>query len=308
MTWRIANAWTLPIVLIFGLLVACSDGVPPSAPTSLLATPPPLTSTATTLIESEEPTPNNTSEPILQETAAPQTTDALPPTAALPTKVAAPATPAPVPDGPLTIVALGDSLTEGDGDVEGEGGGFPARLQRSINEMRPGSRVINLGKSGWTSAQMVEGQLPIALQSNPDIALVWIGSNNLFNNSGPDQEAFDLAAYKDHIDTTLSALTGAGARVFIALMDDHSLRPYTSNPAGAGLSGEGLEYMSYLSTAFNDILREKAAQYGATTVDFYSTTIFTDPSTLSEDGIHPNVRGYDVIAQIWFEVIRESLQ
>jgi acyl-CoA thioesterase I len=218
-----------------------------------------------------------------------------------------PASPAPIPDGPLTIVALGDSLTEGDADYPGDGGGYPARLQRSINEIRPNSQVINLGKSGWDSAQMLEGQLPAALEANPHIALIWIGSNDLWYNNGPEQEAADLDRYTNNIDTALRDLTGTGARVFIALLDDQSQRPYTTSPDGAGLSAEGVEHMSRLVSAFNDAISAKAAEYGATTVDFYNTTIFTDPSTLAEDGIHPNPNGYDVIAQIWFEAIRGDL-
>jgi lysophospholipase L1-like esterase len=212
-----------------------------------------------------------------------------------------------IPEGPLTIAALGDSLTEGDADDQ-EKGGYPGRLQISINEIRPGSQVINLGKSGWDSQQMLEGQLPTALEANPDIALVWIGSNNLWNNSGPGEgEAFDLTRFTNDIDTALRSLTGGGARVFIGLLDDHALRPYTSSPNGAGLSGEGLEYMSRMTRAFNDAINAKAAEYGATVVDFYNTTIFTDPSTISEDGIHPNGRGQDIVAQMWLEAIQQAL-
>jgi lysophospholipase L1-like esterase len=214
------------------------------------------------------------------------------------------ARPPAIPAGPLTIVALGDSLTEGDGDYPGEGGGYPARLQMSISEIRPGSQVINLGKSGWDSQQMVEGQLPTALEANPNIALVWIGSNNLWYNNGPEGEASDLAIYRGHIDTTLRSLAGKGARIFIALLDDQTKRPYSI----ANYEPDQLAHMSHLVTAFNDVIRAEAAEYGATTVDFYNTTIFTDPSTLSEDGIHANPSGHDQVAQKWLDAIRQAMQ
>jgi lysophospholipase L1-like esterase len=66
--------------------------------------------------------------------------------------------------------------------------------------------------------------------------------------------------------------------------------------------------MSKLGGAFNDAIRAKAAEYGATTVDFYNTKIFTDLSTLADDGLHPNPHGYDLVAQIWFEAIRQALK
>ncbi|MEO5951297.1 MAG: SGNH/GDSL hydrolase family protein, partial [Chloroflexia bacterium] len=210
--------------------------------------------------------------------------------------------------GTLTVVALGDSLTEGDGDYPGEGGGFPFRIEKAINTIRPDSQVINFGASGWTSQQMVEGQLPQALEAKPQIAVVWIGSNNLWYNNGPGEgETIDLANYTSNIDTTLRSLTGAGAHVFIALLDDQSLRPYATSPDGANYTPEQLAQMTRLALKFNDIIRAKAAEYQAVTVDFYNTTIFTDPATLAEDGIHPNASGYDIIAKMWFEAIRKIL-
>ena len=66
--------------------------------------------------------------------------------------------------------------------------------------------------------------------------------------------------------------------------------------------------MSHLVTEFNKIITAKAKQYGATTVDMYNTTIFTDPATLAEDDAHPNAAGYDLIAQIWFKAIKPVLK
>ena len=42
---------------------------------------------------------------------------------------------------------------------------------------------------------------------------------------------------------------------------------------------------------------------GATTVDFFNTTIFENWATLSNDGNHPNGAGYDAIAMIWYQAI-----
>lgn len=290
----------LLMVLIAGLLTACADTVPTPTPLDLPATPSPV------IVNNAPPTA--ASDP---GAPPPESTSSVPPTllalATPPQPAGAPATPPPIPAGPLTIVALGDSLTEGDGDQPGEGGGFPARLSKAIKEVRPNSQIINLGKSGWDSAQLIEGQLPDALAAHPHLALVWIGSNDLWNNSGPGQEAADLARYTNNLDQTLRALTESGTRVFIALLDDQSQRPYATDPASAGMSPEGVADMSRLVSAFNAAIAARATAYGATTVDFYHTTIFTDPATLAEDGLHPNAKGYDLIAQIWFAAIRPTL-
>jgi lysophospholipase L1-like esterase len=51
-----------------------------------------------------------------------------------------------LPPGALTIATLGDSLTEGTGDDSG-GGGYPGRLQRLLEPLRPGTRIVNVGHS-----------------------------------------------------------------------------------------------------------------------------------------------------------------
>lgn len=209
-------------------------------------------------------------------------------------------------DATLTIVTLGDSLTEGDGDERPEGGGYPARLREMADRVRPGTQVLNLGKSGWDSGQLVSDQLPGAVAAKPQVALVWIGSNDLWNNNYPDTEESDRNNYTTNMDTILRTLTGAGARVYIALLDDQSKRPIASDTEGR-YNAEGRALMSRRVVTYNDIIKVKAAEYGATTVDFYNTTIFIDPATLSEDGIHPNARGYDIIAEMWFRAIESDL-
>jgi lysophospholipase L1-like esterase len=66
--------------------------------------------------------------------------------------------------------------------------------------------------------------------------------------------------------------------------------------------------MSIQVQRYNEIINEKTSQYGATTVDFYNTDIFTNPSTLYDDGNHPNQAGYDIVAQKWFDVLHPLLQ
>jgi lysophospholipase L1-like esterase len=214
-------------------------------------------------------------------------------------------TPAP---GTLTIAALGDSLTAGDGD-DSSLGGYPGRLQALLDPVRPGTKILNLGHSGWSSTDLIDGQggspseLAQAVAAHPNVALVWIGSNDLWNlyEYGPEPmtteaERADLAAYETHVDAILRELTGHGALVFLALLDDQSKRPVVARPnptepAFPGTTAADLALMSADVKAYNDIIRRTAARYDAATVDFYDTTIFTAAATLSGDGNHPNSKG-----------------
>ncbi len=226
---------------------------------------------------------------------------------------------------PLTVVTLGDSLTEGDGD-DGTGGGYPARLQQRLATTHPGSTVRNLGQSGWTSDDLINTQLEpavTALRSAPSghtpVALVWIGSNDLFglynwvcdqdyNNHLDACEGDGERNFRNNLQRILAALKGSGAQVYIALLDDQSRRPVMADPAlrtGSfdRITADDVPRMAAQTAKYNEIILQLAEQQGATTVDFLHTTLFEDQGTLAEDGNHPNGAGYDAIAERWYQSI-----
>ncbi|MCX6064554.1 MAG: GDSL-type esterase/lipase family protein, partial [Chloroflexi bacterium] len=164
-------------------------------------------------------------------------------------------------------------------------------------------------------------ELPQALAAKPNIAIIWIGSNDLWYlyEYGPDPmtaeaEQQDLATFETNIDSMLRQLTESGAKVFISLLDDQSKRPVVANPpnpaepAFTATSADDLARMSVHVTALNDIIKKKAAEYNTVPVDFYHTDIFTNPTTLADDGNHPNSAGYEIITQVWFAAIEPYLK
>ncbi len=228
---------------------------------------------------------------------------------------------------PLTVVTLGDSLTQGDGD-DGIGGGYPARLQQRLAASHPGSTVRNLGQSGWTSDDLINTQLEpavAALRSAPSghtpVALVWIGSNDLFglynwvcdndyHNNFAACERDGEQNFRNNLQRILSTLKGTGAQVYIALLDDQSKRPVMSNPELRTnnfdlITADDVPRMSAQTAKYNEIVRQLAEQQGASTVDFLNTTLFEEQATLAEDGNHPNGAGYDAIAERWYQSITQ---
>ena len=273
-------------------------------------------------------------------TAAPAATVAATQESVAPTETVAPVEPSPVveasatippvvafaesiPPGPITMIMLGDSLTQGDGDETGRG--YPGRLLDMVNAVRPGSTVVNLGQSGWSSDALINGdqglpgQLDRAVEqaasaSGPVAAFVWIGSNDMWYlyeyNEGLDEgDAQDVMRFANNIETIVSRLRDAGATVFIALLDDQSKRPVAiKGEAFPGTTPDELARMSNIVILYNTVIGNTAVKHGAVMVDFYSTTIFTDPATLYDDGNHPNPAGYDQIAQLWFASMEPLLK
>ena len=231
-----------------------------------------------------------------------------------------------LPSGPVTLVALGDSLTAGDGDDAGLG--YPGRLLDMVNSVRPDSTLVNLGQSGWSSDALINGdqglesQLTRAVaevtsavsQGRNPVALVWIGSNDLwylyeYGDGSDENDQIDADRFSANLEVILGRLTDAGARVVIAMLDDQTKRPVAiQGEAFVSITPDEMNRMSSHVNWYNEIIAQKAMQHGALTVSFFGTDIFTNPDTLYYDGNHPNQAGYDIIAQMWFDVLSRMLQ
>jgi acyl-CoA thioesterase-1 len=82
------------------------------------------------------------------------------------------------PSRPLTIVALGSSSTEGAG-ASGPQASYPARLEALLRAALPGRtvRVINAGRSGQTSDEMLARIETEVLPRRPSLVLWQAGGN-----------------------------------------------------------------------------------------------------------------------------------
>ncbi|MBI4836411.1 MAG: SGNH/GDSL hydrolase family protein [Candidatus Abawacabacteria bacterium] len=210
-----------------------------------------------------------------------------------------------LPSDRLNIYTLGDSLTAGDRDDE-ELGGYPTRLEALIKPNRPNVKAVNIGHSGEDSSGVLEKQLPQTIAAHPDLVLLLIGSNDMWNNCWNENGALTetVAHYEQNIEQILTKLTAANIKVMLGLVDDQSKRPAAREICTAT---NGLTRMSQIADAFNSVLREQAARYNALLVDFSASDIFTNPTTLADDGNHPNSKGYEVMAQLWFESLKHYL-
>jgi lysophospholipase L1-like esterase len=303
---RVTAWWRSAFTIGVWALVSCSS---PSAG-----------SDTTTNIAGTAPVPS-------AEDPAAQATDPPLSTVAPPSTVRVPFAP-----GPITVIAIGDSLTLGQGDTTNLG--YPGRLKERLTELRPGSDVLNLGKAGWTSAEVIKGrdsdagELDAAVEAThhaldakrPVVVTVLVGTYDLWDlyNHGPEagtreaEETADLDSYRSNITTIVSSLQQAGAVVLIGLPDDLSQRPVASDSSRRkqlfpGITDDELTRLSAQSRRYDAVVGEVATGLGATVVDFASTTIFSDPATMSADGNHPNADGYDAMTEVWWSALQPLL-
>lgn len=77
---------------------------------------------------------------------------------------------------PITVVALGDSNTNGDGIVRTSA--WPAQLERLLREKGHDVRILNAGVSGDTTGEGL-ARLDQAVPEGVDAAIVFLGRNDL---------------------------------------------------------------------------------------------------------------------------------
>jgi acyl-CoA thioesterase I len=199
---------------------------------------------------------------------------------------------------PVAYVAMGDSLTAGDGADNEETQSYPALLAAHLPS---GTRFLNLGVPGYTLDNAIQDELPQALAAHPRLATVWIGTNDVLGGTCPQIPAScakETTSFKRGLDHLLSALHAAHVRVFVANLPDFHVLPKSSwcpHPVQCSTAG----------TAFNEAIATVASRYGDSVMDVYaaSKSLWGRPKFVSYDGLHLTTAGYAALAHLFYGVM-----
>ena len=169
---------------------------------------------------------------------------------------------------PLTILALGDSLTEGLG-VDNDAN-YPAQLEARLQELGyKDVKVINSGLSGETSTGLVN-RLDWVLQTKPDITILTIGANDAMRG-------IDVATVEANIRTAIKRLQDNGSEVILGGMQIYD--------------NLGSDYVE----SFAAIYPRVAKDMNVTLIPFFLEGVGGDPKLNQADAIHPTKEGYTII-------------
>ncbi|MHC3467371.1 SGNH/GDSL hydrolase family protein [Streptomyces sp. 7R007] len=182
--------------------------------------------------------------------------------------------------GYTRYVALGDSQTEGLGDVDDAGGlrGWADRLAERLARDNPRLLYANLAVRGRLAGQVRSEQLAPALAWEPDLATVVAGVNDLL------RPRFDADEVAGHLEAMFAALTGRGARVATLTFPDVARITPLARPLAPRV------------TALNDRIREAARRHGVAVAETAPHPVVTDPRLWSPDRLHAGPLGHARIA------------
>jgi acyl-CoA thioesterase-1 len=182
---------------------------------------------------------------------------------------------------PKKVIFFGDSLTAAYGLDPGEG--FPAIVQKKLEESGYLYKVVNAGLSGETSAGGNE-RVDWVLQQSVDIFVLELGGNDGLRGFDPEVTYQNLQAIIDKVKAKAPE-----ARIILAGME--------------APPNMGQEY----TQAFRQVYVRLAAENDLALIPFLLKDVGGIPELNLPDGIHPNQEGQKIVAENVWEVLQPLL-
>jgi lysophospholipase L1-like esterase len=186
-----------------------------------------------------------------------------------------------------TFVAVGDSFTEGVGDLDPGTGlerGWADRVAEALAARNPDLRYANLAVRGQLLDQIVETQVERAHAMSPDLVSVCAAGNDLLR---PSARPADLAR---RLEAAVARLGDRGADVLVFTGFNTRATPVVD------LVGRRLATM-------NQLIRDIAHRQGAHLVDMWEMDTLADPRARADDRLHLNAEGHRRVAARVLEVL-----
>jgi lysophospholipase L1-like esterase len=197
-------------------------------------------------------------------------------------KLAAPAS------GESRIVFMGDSITDS----------WP---QPQYGDLFTKKANVGRGISGQTTPQMLIRFRPDVIDLKPKAVVILAGTNDIAGNTGP----MTNEEIQANLQSMAELAKAAGVKVILA-----SILPVSNYHVGTAVPQTTRRPMDRIR-AINEWLKKYADAERQTYLDYFSA--MTDSSgllreELSGDDLHPNAKGYAIMAPLAEAAVRKALQ
>lgn len=180
------------------------------------------------------------------------------------------------------VVFLGDSITDG----------------WHLDKYFPGKPYVNRGISGQTTPQMVVRFYPDVIRLHPAAFILLAGTNDIARNTGPET----LQMIEDNIRAMCELAVAHNIKIVLCLLTPISNYAKTKQSERRPPSD---------IISLNHWIESYARDVHAQVADYYSA-IVDDQGMLrdgySEDGLHPNAKGYELLAPVAEAAIERALK
>ncbi len=199
---------------------------------------------------------------------------------------------------PIRFIPIGDSYTIGEAVSSSES--YPQLLTEHLR--RTGYNVeliVNPAKSGYTTADAIQYELPVFTKLKPDFATLLIGANDFASgiDEGRFRSQFVLLA-----DRMLGAISNK-KNLIVLTIPDFSVTEYGREYGNTQGISEGI-------ARFNAIIKEESEKRGLRVIDLFEVTkeMGSNKTLVSSDGLHPSGAEYAVWEQLLYPEAVKMLQ
>jgi lysophospholipase L1-like esterase len=189
--------------------------------------------------------------------------------------------------GESRVVFMGDSITD----------------SWKLAEYFPGKPFINRGISGQTTPQMLIRFRPDVIALKPKVVVILAGTNDLAGNTGPTS----MEAIEDNLRSMAELAMANGIRVVFAsvlpISDHNKNRDGVAIVRSTGRPPEKIN-------AINKWMKSYAEQTKQVYLDYFSAMADERGylrEELSNDGLHPNAKGYEIMKPLAEQAINAAL-
>jgi lysophospholipase L1-like esterase len=201
-------------------------------------------------------------------------------------------------NNPLRVSAFGDSITLGElGDRNLRtrtvdrvtGNNYPNSLQAMLRGLDPGWRVINRGRGGEETGGGVGRLRGVLRADQPGFVLIMEGTNDASEDRSPGAIVANLEA------------------MISQAQSNHSVPVIATIPPNFRTDPNAQNIISQA----NPMIRSMAQARGVVLAEIFDgmndRSLFATPSEGILDPLHPNERGYAVMAGIWFDAMQRAI-
>jgi lysophospholipase L1-like esterase len=187
-----------------------------------------------------------------------------------------------LPVEPGRVVFYGDSITD----------------LWNLSQSFAGKSYVNRGISGQVTSQMLVRMYPDVIALKPAALILLAGTNDIARNNGPQT----IEQIEQNVMAIAELAQAHGIKIILCSLlpvSDYTERKQLAHrPPGDILK-------------LNAWLKEYTARINAGFVDYYAATVDEKgflKEDLSRDGLHPNAKGYELMAPLAEAAIRTALQ
>jgi acyl-CoA thioesterase I len=187
-----------------------------------------------------------------------------------------------LPPDPKRVVFLGDSIT----DIW------------KLADSFPGKPYVNRGIGGQTTPQMLVRMFPDVIDLKPAAMILMAGTNDVARNTGPSTPTM----IEENIQAMAELAKLHGIQVILCSVTPIS--DYARRHMSAGRPPADI-------LKLNEWIKDYAAKNGAVYADYFSVLVDEKDMLkdgISADGLHPNAKGFALMAPVAEAAIEKALQ